>query len=470
VAVALVALLGAQGAAARTYRVNRTGDPVPGACTKRHCTLREAVIAANSHPGHDVIVLRRGTTYRLAQSGAGEDAALTGDLDVLDSLTIRRAKLRHRRRKRPRCYPQPYGCLGKLAIVDAARLDGVLQTHGAASLTVNGLNVRGGEAPAGQTGGIEADAGTLRVLSSRVGNNTGGGDGGISSEGTLVIKRSGISENRGNGRGGVDADGAALTMVRSAVGFNLAALSGGGVWIRGRGLIKESEIYGNFGAAGGGGIVSNTAATTRVVRSSISLNGTDTGSGGGIASVGTSKLTVLDSTIVDNTSYKDGGGIWRLGGTVTLNNVTVARNTAHSGYPAPTGIGGGGLYSGGAGSFIVRNSLIALNKVGSGGADPNCHGSFSSVGHNLRGTADPGCTGFTGAGDFVNGAPRLQNPKGGLANNGGPTQTLALLKGSPAINRGGHDALTRDQRGVRKVGRRDIGAFEFVRHRKRRRR
>jgi hypothetical protein len=84
--------------------------------------------------------------------------------------------------------------------------------------------------------------------------------------------------------------------------------------------------------------------------------------------------------------------------------------------------------------------------------------SFETQGHNLIGKS-VGCTGFSfsGAGtDLVRPEPKL----GALGHNGGPTETIPLLRGSPAIGRAGSDAPGKDQRGRRRDRRPDIGAFE----------
>ena len=68
-AVALAAIV-STASAATTYRPTRTDDPTPGACTKKDCSLREAVIAANASGGGK-IVLRPGKRYSFTRQGAG---------------------------------------------------------------------------------------------------------------------------------------------------------------------------------------------------------------------------------------------------------------------------------------------------------------------------------------------------------------------------------------------------------------
>jgi hypothetical protein len=145
------------------------------------------------------------------------------------------------------------------------------------------------------------------------------------------------------------------------------------------------------------------------------------------------------------------------GATASLNGVTVARNVAD----ADSGGGdfGGGLFQGSTTTIFARNSLIALNRVNfSGATGPDCYNEstdFDSGGHNLL-TDDNGCTGFDGPGDLVRPNPKI----GALADNGGPTKTIALKRGSPAIDHAGASAPNRDQRGIKRGNHPDIGAFE----------
>jgi hypothetical protein len=85
---------------------------------------------------------------------------------------------------------------------------------------------------------------------------------------------------------------------------------------------------------------------------------------------------------------------------------------------------------------------------------PSRSAAFFSLGHNLIGNPD-GCTGF-GATDLSGGKLGL----GKLADNGGPTKTIALMKGSRAIGHGDPDAVRVDQRGVKRDKKPDIGAYE----------
>src|SRR4029077_7191128 len=117
----------------------------------------------------------------------------------------------------------------------------------------------------------------------------------------------------------------------------------------------------------------------------------------------------------------------------------------------------------------VKSSIIALNTAG--GSGPDGFSTFTSGGFNLIGKKD-GSTGFTAATDQSGTIASPLNPKldpAGLQDNGGATQTVALLSGSPAIDKGDDSVfgpppgLQDDQRGYpRKIGAHvDVGAFEY---------
>jgi hypothetical protein len=140
-------------------------------------------------------------------------------------------------------------------------------------------------------------------------------------------------------------------------------------------------------------------------------------------------LTVLNCTFYRN-SAAGGGGIFKSNtfviGTATVTNSTSSGNTA-SGSPI-TGDGGVNdlLGVGGFGNFTIKNTIFAANSGG------NCIGAITDVGYNISDDSSCGFanTGSANSGDDVN--PLLS--AAGLANNGGPTQTIALQSGSPAID------------------------------------
>ena len=217
-----------------------------------------------------------------------------------------------------------------------------------------------------------------------------------------------------------------------------------------------------MGGAYGGGI--KVLGQLTLTRSTVSDNEAD--DGGGISNGGT--LTVDDSTIARNTSSTNGGGISNYGppstNIVSLNSTTVTDNTAGDG---GGGSGGGGVsFEGIAGAFTLSNTIVAGNHDLSGSNQPDCNAAnaLNSNGHNIFGNAS-GCN----LDDLDPTSPLGVNPLlGTLGPNGGPTETVPLLPGSPAIDHSGVNigtggppqCLPTDQRGLPRNGACDTGAFE----------
>ena len=179
-------------------------------------------------------------------------------------------------------------------------------------------------------------------------------------------------------------------------------------------------------------------------------------SGGGISNEGGGQLAIINSTLSGNSVYgsKAGQPIGSSGAirstspnSVTISSSTIAGNSANW---TAGGIGG---------NTIISNSIVANNVGG------NCSGAISK-GYNI--SSDGTCN-FSNSGDLNNHDPLL----GPLQNNGGPTDTMVLLSGSPAIDAGNASGCTdsqgnllkTDQRGMPRPDREDtvgcdIGAYE----------
>lgn len=236
---------------------------------------------------------------------------------------------------------------------------------------------------------------------------------------------------------GVTLDGVA-TLLRTHVTGN-----GGGIAVSDGSLsLGRSTIAGNSGEIGG---IAAVNAKVALRQSTVGAN-SSAGDGGGIALVGSSSLQATNATIAENSAAGAGGGVFiGAGGAVELNAVTIASNLTET-------LGGGIALEPGA-SATVDNSLLAENRAGSSG--PDCFAaSLSSGGGNLVGVPG-GCAGFGGGADVVGRAARI----GALQPNGGPTSTVALLPGSPAIGAAQTDAPPRDQRNLTRRDP-DAGAYE----------
>ena len=279
----------------------------------------------------------------------------------------------------------------------------------------------------------------LSMVTIRGGHSINGG--GINNAGTTTVSNSLVTENGSTRNGGGIYSGGVLTINNSTISGNGSTEEGGGIFSWGTLTINSSTISGNsvYVYCDGGCITW----------------------GGGIFSSGT--LIINNSTITGNSAQCTRGPVGRCqpiwgggilinpSGTLTINNSTVSGNSAVN--------GGGGVYSR-VESATIQNSILSNNTGG------NCGGTITSNGHNLSG--DGTCS-FHNSGDLNNTNPML----GPLQNNGGPTQTQALLDGSPAIDAGnpggctdgnGH-LLTTDQRGMPRpdpedTGGCDMGAYE----------
>ncbi|EMI18592.1 extracellular nuclease [Rhodopirellula maiorica SM1] len=206
----------------------------------------------------------------------------------------------------------------------------------------------------------------------------------------------------------------------------------------------DSTISANSATNEGGGLWNSGEGTLAVTRSTVS--GNISADGGGIFNDGTSgDITITNSTIAANTATINGGGINSEGADVTLTSVTIAGNTA---------VIGGGIYTLG-GVFSTTNTLVANNNATTG---TDASGSITSGGNNLLGNS----AGVTLSGSLQTNITDVDALLDMLGDNGGPTHTIALLQGSPALNSGVAAGLTVDQRGVaRPQGTGfDIGAFE----------
>ncbi len=473
-------------------------------------TLREAIEAANSD-----------TSTELGQTGSGADTiefdasvfstpqsiVLTnGELEISESLTIN-------------------GPGQDVLTVNAEQRSRVLSfTSASGDLTVEGVTVTGGKTTGDNLsfydstysgGGIYfgSNDGVLTLTNSTVRGNVtegeGAAGGGIWTLVGATLVNSTVSENSTIGElafgGGIA--GSDLSLTDSTVSDNSTEgnySTGGGIWSLINLTLTNSTVSGNHTSANfsdGGGIAANdgltvtgstirdnmttgeyssgggitSSANTTITDSTISGNMTtgDTTFGGGIyAKYG---LTINNSTVSGNATTgisSDGGGIVALGNyfyypTVSINNSTVAGNRAVQGT-------GGGLFA--YYSYLdIANSIVSGNTGDSDPDDIRWRGNYDvtfDLNHSLV-TTTAGLS-YTG-GNNVTGVDPLLGP---LADNGGPTQTHALLAGSPAIDAGDPAAMPGDgvtpdfdQRGAPSarvvdgdgdmMARIDIGAFEL---------
>ncbi len=271
----------------------------------------------------------------------------------------------------------------------------------------------------------------------------------------------------------INGNGAATTIVQANAnpntsGYRILSVNSGG------NLTLNSLTARNGHLTSGDGSAIYSAGTLTITNSAFSGNNTNTGFGGGVYNDVTGVLTITNSTFSANSSGTAGGGVYNASSsTTTITNSTFSANSSGT---------GGGIYNGG--TTTIRNSTLSGNSaINNGGgifiANTGTLNYANTIIANSTSGGDCGsqfgATIGTNTNNLVEGAncsaalsgdPNL----GPLADNGGPTQTMALIYPSSALN-AGDDATCAaapvnnlDQRGMaRPQGTKcDIGAYEVV--------
>ncbi len=295
-------------------------------------------------------------------------------------------------------------------------------------------------------GGGIYNQGTLTLIDSIVSENYAGGGAGIFNGAKVIIENSAIRGNRTPGFGAGIFDGGILLSSDLVIEGN-AAVGGAGVSNWGEASSVTTTIDGNISKISGGGFHNNSIGIMTLDSSTVSNN--KSALAGGINNWG--RLRVINSTISHNTA-KFAAGIDNRG-VLTLTHSTVSGNSAND---------GGGLVV----RAMVKNDKASMsNSILAGNTAalaPDCIGTVKSLGHNLVGN-DSGCGFIAGEDDTIGTETQPVDPRlGGLAVNGGPTATKALLPGSPAMDAASGSCPPVDQRGVsRPPGVScDIGAYQ----------
>jgi CSLREA domain-containing protein len=461
----------AVAAAAGQRVVNSLADPGDGTCDARQCTLREALDAS----GTTAVTFASGLTgpITLAAPAAGG-----GTLDIARSLTVTAPSAGVTIRRRS---SDPEFRILRVAEGVTVTLTNLAFRNGRTRLEGGGIINRGtltlvnctvaGNASTARAGGIH-NLGPLTLRNTTVADNEGTGIRNIEvrlvATGSLIARNSGFGivnergglaltnttflENRGVGI----ADGQNWATGSTLDRVKILGNSAGGYYINnGHSTITRSTIARNS-ARDGAGIHVSYGGTVHVVQSTITGNSAS-GAGGGIFTQDDpfgrngADIDLVNSTVTGN-SAETGGGIAidnnSEGFRVSLTSTTLTSNSAR--------VEGGGILGPGydGPSVSLRNSIVALNTAPSG---PDLLGEFSAS-FNLIGNAT-GSDVTNADGNKLGLDPKL----GSLSLNGGPTRTIPLLAGSPAIDAGTSDRCPADdQRGVsRPQGAAcDMGSYE----------
>ncbi|HKG54011.1 MAG TPA: choice-of-anchor Q domain-containing protein, partial [Anaerolineales bacterium] len=307
--------------------------------------------------------------------------------------------------------------IGK-TILDAGDLDREFHVQ-SGTLTLSDLTVQNGLADPGGALLVSSSSSITRVsfLNNRSTSDGSNGTGGavfVSVEASADIVQSQFKSNFAYFGGGAvaSANATVFTISDSTFDSNSTTLGGGALYPNGNSATIENSTFINNSADTGGAIHSNATS-----------------------------VDVKNSTFVGNSAVNHGAIDSRVG-TITVNNSTFSGNTA-------SGLGDTlGDQPAQGGDLQVSNSILSAADFN------NCDGTVVDLGNNLSWPIENNCPG-------THADPRLDS----LADNGGPTETMALLARSPAIDAGDlRTCSTTDQRGVtRPQGDAcDIGAFEVA--------
>lgn len=378
----------------------------------------------------------------------------------------------------------------------------------AGTLTLTGCTVTANRAIGvfpSEGGGIY-NRGTLTIQNSVISSNVASWGGGIYNVATLTLTNSSVTGNRASTLsyyqaegGGICNQGGLATIEGCTIAGNVSTSFGGGIFNTGVLTLTRTTLSRNSASDYGGALNTNYLATLNscTVSGNVANLGGGVFDGGGTTTLngttlsgnsarryggaiyayfpdpGIDPLFLNNCTVAGNRAKYFGGGLFIFNVDVTLNNTTVSGNST-------TGVGGG-IYNDG-GWLTLNNSIVAANLAlgilpqpilaylgGSARYTKDIYGYVASTSlNNLIGDG----TGLRGISHLVNGNQIGSrwlpiNPLlAPLGDYGGPTQTMALLSGSPAIDAGNNSAIpggvTTDQRGRPRLVNHtvDLGAFE----------
>ncbi len=343
-----------------------------------------------------------------------------------------------------------------VAIPGGGNGGGGIYLSGGSSATVTDSTFSGNHS---QNGGaihlLHSDLHTVNVtFHNNTANNTAGGGGGgaIYMDGTknlsgeLLIERSTFSSNSTNQLGGAI--------------FSFITQDG-------RTTINQSTFDHNLTTGGNGGAIYHQSHThlapltvnnsTFVYNTATAVPANDAGQGGALWLIN-SPVTITNSTFAYNEAIHTQnlpGDDWHrgFGGAIrTSDNTTIINSTFTNNY---AGFVGGAI----AGAATVRNTIISNNTGGNvWQIQQNCTDELNNGGHNIQ--FPQRVTGNWNDYECFAGQTAVNPLLGSLGDYGGPTQTIPLLAGSPAINAATNCPAT-DQRGFARNGPCDIGAYEY---------
>ena len=396
--------------------VNTTADPLANsaALPVGTLTLRNAIAIANGDASPSGSTTSDNITFAssLTASGPATIALNGAELTITNSMTITAPG-------------------ASLLTIDGRYASRIFDLNGTTSsnVAISGLTLTHGYS-GNNNGGAIYNSETLTLSNDTItGNYAGIYGGGIYNSGILTSISDTITGNYGIYNGGGIYNQGSITSTYDTISGNSTSYpnsntygNGGGIYNLGQFTSTYGSISGNSAYLEGGGIFNNGSFIS--TNDTLSLNSSIYG--GGIFAQG--KVSLTNDTIARNNSTYYGGGIFINGGTVAATHVTISGNYA--------GYYGGGIFNGGN-QTLLCNSIVLGN---SAAYSPEIYGSF------------------VGSGNITGGvlASVLQTVPGNplqplLQDNGGATQTIALVAGSSALSNGvalGHVTATNGSGGT----------------------
>lgn len=390
----------------QTITVSLSGDTHVAGQT----TLRDAITTANSDSGGDTIVFAANVT--------GTITLTQGPLSITNSMTI----------------SGPGSGILTISGNNTSRIFNVTSSA-SSNVTISGLTLLQGNSATSVLnaglGGAIYNSGTLALSNDVFSSNTANDGGALLSTGILTSANNTFAGNSATSYGGALFNSGTLTSTNDTFSGNSAA-NGGGIENLSLLTIAHDTLTTNSATAQGGAVDNEgtTVSSGNTFSANLAVNQQSGGAGAGIYNA--QKLTSTNDTFFSNTAW-NGSGICSVNATLSTVNDTIVGNT------------GKGVVVGATAWFSV-NTIVAGNNLGPGfstPADVINNGSTVTASCTLIGDANSAGGIADGSnGNIVGraiGTIFVTNAQGTpiLANNGGPTNTIGLLAGGPAIGVGG---------------------------------
>ena len=410
------------------------------------CTLREAIIAANTGNsfdacnsgfiGHDTITIGVPGTITLSIRGSGENDGMTGDLDIDDDVTIIGAG-------------RDTTIINTDVEIDRDRIFHILSksaTEDDSVVVIKNLTISDGSRtePTNGTsneqsgaGGAILNSGLLTLTNLNISNNDALGGGAIATTNRLTLRSSIVSDNLAGSDGG-----GALSILAGEANIIATAFrnnetnaqgNGGAIYSQGNLYVDSSEFFNNWAQIHGGGIYTNGRGFIDIVNTTFSANAANS-DGGAIANRAAARVIILNTTFADNTAGDNGHAIFNRSPGSATREGTEFKNTLFSG----------------AAPQCVQEQDLATNP-------PDVADTIISRGNNL--STDDSCKLEEVFNDIINGESRLNALR---VDENSQTAAHPLLPNSDAVDAGNSDGCPIvDQRLYPRDSQCDIGAYEY---------